>query len=79
MTQGYVKLSISVLGPGDKVYIHPPEDIEDGDNLLMPNSAKTEPLNLEISVFRAEHLAPLDLMANSADAFVKATFGASSV
>lgn len=51
--QGYVKLSISVLGPGDKVYIHPPDDIEDGDNLLMPNSAKQDPLNIEISIYRA--------------------------
>lgn len=48
-----MKLSISVLGPGDKVYIHPPDDIEDGDNLLMPNSAKQDPLNIEISIYRA--------------------------
>lgn len=73
-----MKLSISVLGPGDKVYIHPPDDIEDGDNLLMPNSAKQDPLNIKLSIYRAEHLAPLDLMANTTDAFVTATFGATT-
>lgn len=68
-----------MLGPGDKVYIHPPDDIEDGDNLLMPNSAKQEPINIELKIFRGEHLAPLDLSSNSTDAYVEATFGALSV
>lgn len=68
-----------MLGPGDKPHIHSPDDIGKGNNLLMPNTAKQEGYLIKAKVYRAEHLAPLDLFSNTTDGYVKIKFGASKL
>ena len=67
----FIKVSISVLGPGDKPPVHDPsKDLKDkNDNgvskLFTPGRVKITGHIVKLCIFRAEHLAPLDLLANS--------------
>lgn len=78
-----MKLSINVLGPGDKPPVHDPsKNLKDkNDNgvmkLFTPGRVKLTGHVIKFSVFRAEHLAPLDLNSNSVDPYVKVSFAGS--
>ena len=61
--QGYVKLSMTLLGPDDKPVVHEEEEEEEEGNkgaLLMPPSLKREVLYLVVGVLRAEQLPDMD-------------------
>tara|TARA_B110001452_G_scaffold244159_1_gene228027 strand:- start:505 stop:2118 length:1614 start_codon:yes stop_codon:yes gene_type:complete len=61
--QGYVKLSMTLLGPDDKPAVHDEDEDEDEGNkcaLLMPPSLKREVLYLVVGVLRAEQLPDMD-------------------
>jgi hypothetical protein len=69
-----------VLGPGDKPPVHDPTKglIDKNDNgvnkLFTPSRVKLTGHVIKLTVYRAEHLAPLDLMDISVDPFVKVSF-----
>lgn len=70
--QGYLKLSVAVLGPEDKLVIHSPQEIDLKDAggeasggstasmCLMPPSLTREVHFLVVSVFRAEGMPRMD-------------------
>jgi hypothetical protein len=83
--QGYLLVSVAVLGPSDKLYIHSPQEIEAKDAegskgaagmCLMPPSLTREVHFLVLSVFRAEGMPRMDdshlggLVAAGIDPFV---------
>jgi dysferlin len=76
----FVKVSVSVLGPGDKPPVHDPsKDLNNkNDNgvtrLFTPGRAKLTGHIIKFGLYRAEHLAPLDLEANSVDPYIKISF-----
>ncbi len=75
-----MKITINVLGPGDKPPVHDPsKDLNNkNDNgvarLFTPGRVKTSGHIIKFCIFRAEHLAPLDLVANSVDSYIKIAF-----
>jgi FerI (NUC094) domain/C2 domain len=77
---GFVKISINVLGPGDKPPVHDPsKDLKNKDDngapkLFTPGRAKMKSHMVKVCVFRCEHLAPLDLLENTIDPYVKVAF-----
>jgi hypothetical protein len=64
-------VSISVLGPGDKPAVHDPsKDLTNKNDhgtmkLFTPGRVKMTGHIIKLTIFRAEHLAPLDLISNS--------------
>ena len=82
--KGYVKLSISVLGPGDKPVVHDPKKElknkkDNGVNkLFTPGGTKLKSHQIKIVVYRCEHLAPLDELTNNIDPYVKVSFAGAS-
>lgn len=68
------------MGPGDKPPVHDPsKNLKDkNDNgaikLFTPGRVKMTSHIIKLSVFRAEHLAPLDLNSNSLDPYFKVAF-----
>ena len=68
--QGYLKLSISIIGPGDKMKVHDEEsdkkeeaekEAKEGiSNVYMPPSIQRETLYLVTTVYRAEYLPCMD-------------------
>jgi dysferlin len=76
----FVKISINVLGPGDKPPVHDPsKDLNNkNDNgvtrLFTPGRAKMTGHIVKFGIYRAEHLAPLDLELNSVDPYLKIAF-----
>jgi hypothetical protein len=86
--QGLLKLSVTVLGPGDKPFVHPPNDdpdadadVDDGDimgTLLMPPSVERKLKFLVLTIFCADGLPAMDenvVGPGGIDAFVKVHFG----
>ncbi len=77
---GYLKVSINVLGPGDKPPVHDPSKNLKNKNdngvskLFTPGRAKMQGHVIKLSLFRCEHLAPLDLLTNSVDPYLKLSF-----
>jgi C2 domain len=69
-----------VLGPGDKPPFHDPTKglIEKSDNgvnkLFAPGRVKLTGHMIKFSIYRAEHLAPLDLVSNSVDSYIKISY-----
>jgi len=61
--QGYIKISISVLGPGDEAPLSKPlEDSDDiEENLLKPAGVDLDPIDLTCKVFMAEDLPQMDV------------------
>ena len=65
--KGYLKVTMSVLGPGDKPTVHDPtkglksKDDHGKDKLFSPGGMDRKPYQVKLNIFRAEHLAPLDL------------------
>lgn len=80
---GYVKLSINVLGPGDKPPVHDAtKDLvnknDNGQNeLFLPNRLRLEPHALILTVYRAEHLPILNYVSDDISAYVKISFAGS--
>ncbi|OQR80945.1 myoferlin-like protein [Achlya hypogyna] len=77
--QGYLLLSIAVLGPGDTIPIHDPAtDIkEDSEMVLMPPRVAQTLHFLVVTVHRAEALPNMDkgvLSAGGIDAYVRVAF-----
>lgn len=76
----YIKLTINVLGPGDKPPVHDPtKDLKNSDDnghskLFTPGGIKMSGHLVKFNIYRAEHLAPLDLIQNSLDPYVKISF-----
>ena len=62
--QGYLRLSVSLLGPGDKPVVHEKEEEDDkagGDGLiLLPPTMKREVVFLRVGLYRAYHLPEMD-------------------
>jgi hypothetical protein len=81
----FIKLTLNVLGPGDKPPINDPsKGLKDkGDNgvskLFTPGKGKLTGHIVKFSIFRAEHLAPLDLLTNSVDPYFKISFAGTGV
>ena len=82
--QGYLKCSISIVGPGEKLKIHSEEDEKKdskGDDVsamcLMPPSIKKEWKWLVTTIYRAEYLPVMDQAVGKkgTDAFVQVNFG----
>lgn len=77
---GYLKLTINVLGPGDKPPVHDPSKnlLDKNDNgvneLFTPSRVQLQGHIIKYTIFRAEHLAPLDLESNNLDPYVKISF-----
>ena len=78
---GFLKLTINVLGPGDKPPVHDPskDNLKNKNdngkvNLFTPGRVKMCGHLIKFGIYRAEHLAPLDLIANSLDGYVKISF-----
>lgn len=76
----YLRLTINVLGPGDKPPVHDPSKnlVDKNDNgvnkLFAPSRVKMQGHVIKMTIYRAEHLAPLDLLSNSIDPYVKVSF-----
>lgn len=76
----FVKITISVLGPGDKPPVHDPsKDVNNrNDNgvtrLFTPGRVKLSGHIVKFGLYRAEHLAPLDLISNTVDPYIKIAF-----
>jgi C2 domain/FerI (NUC094) domain len=77
---GYVRLTINVLGPGDKPPVHDPskglKDKNDNgvNELFTPSRVKLQGHVINFNVYRAEHLAPLDVLSNSVDPYIKISY-----
>ena len=76
----FLKLTINILGPGDKPPVHDPKaGIKDKNangvpKLFTPGKGKLTGHILKFFLYRAEHLAPLDLITNSVDPYFKVSF-----
>lgn len=78
--KGYLRVSINVLGPGDRPPVHNEQkDLknkqDDGEsNIFSPGHIDKKGLLLKFNLYRAEHLPPTDLFSNQTDAYVKISF-----
>ena len=73
----YLKVSISIAGPGDE-QIQLTEDKSgldnsDGDNVMMPASIKKQYKQLKFRIFKAEKLPKMDRFG-TIDAYMTTTF-----
>ncbi|RLN20509.1 hypothetical protein BBJ28_00005436 [Nothophytophthora sp. Chile5] len=75
--QGYLRASISIIGPGDKL-IPPPSPFgqasSDMDNVIMPPSVTQQVHFLGATIHVAEHLPPMDVAVvgkGGLDAYIK--------
>mmetsp|Transcript_15392 Transcript_15392/g.31719 ORF Transcript_15392/g.31719 Transcript_15392/m.31719 type:complete len:1960 (+) Transcript_15392:197-6076(+) len=86
--QGYLKLSISIIGPGDKLVVHDEEsdkklekerEEKEGIKAAIPPSIKRENVYLVTTIHRAEYLPVMDssnLISNGGiDAFFQCELG----
>jgi len=80
--QGYLKLSICVLGPKDSAPAHDDKEELDEETegadlqsmVLMPPDVKTQDFSLEVSLFKAEGLPKMDAFG-TADGYVGVKYG----
>ncbi|EQC29478.1 hypothetical protein SDRG_12726 [Saprolegnia diclina VS20] len=79
--QGYLRVSITILGPGDKFSPPPPLGPADSgvDGVMMPPSIKQEVNFLVATVHVGEHLVPMDSLLGGLkqglDAYVEVSLG----
>lgn len=75
---GYIQLSISILGPGDKPKVRDMRVLDKNDNgqmkLFMANRLKLTSYVMILRVYKAENLPPLDTHNYNIDPFVKICF-----
>ncbi len=78
--QGYLQVSISVLGPKDEMYIHDPSELLSLDggllNVMMPPQIEQEPRLLSIHIYELDKLAIMDKLTKSSDPYVEVSFAA---
>ena len=62
LVHGYLRISLSLMGPGDEPVWHDPRDEgkEDDAAVLMPPALKRELLFMRIGVLRAQNLKVMD-------------------
>eukprot|EP00475_Leptophrys_vorax_P037442 TRINITY_DN645_c0_g2_i1.p1 TRINITY_DN645_c0_g2~~TRINITY_DN645_c0_g2_i1.p1 ORF type:complete len:1187 (+),score=417.34 TRINITY_DN645_c0_g2_i1:114-3674(+) len=77
--QGYLRLTITALGPGDEMYIHDDKDYEDeGDEMdvLLPPKIDQKGYLLNINFYDAKDLMQMDfgLRGNSCDPLMRVDF-----
>lgn len=85
--QGYLKSSVTVLGPGDEQHIHGEDDEDEEDQnmmgVLMPPHIEQKGKLLKVDIFRAEELPSMDDAfigrEGSADPFLVVSFAGASV
>lgn len=58
--QGYVKLTLVLLGPGDKPRVHKPDEEEEADAILLPPALRLELAFLVVKIHKAEGLPQMD-------------------
>jgi len=72
---GFIQLSISILGPGDKPRARDSKGIDKKDNgkmkLFMANRLKLTSYVMSLKVFKVENLPPLDSHNYNIDPYVK--------
>jgi len=77
---GYLRVSINVLGPGDKPPFHDPAKNLKNKNdhgineLFMPSRIKLTPHLIKFNVYRAENLAAIDQPSLDLKPYVKISF-----
>lgn len=77
---GYLRVTINVLGPGDKPPFHDPAKNLKNKNdhgineLFMPSRIKLTPHLIKFNVYRAEHLAAIDQPSLDLKPYVKISF-----
>ena len=80
--QGYLQVTIQVLGPKDEMYIHPASEEMDLEgsmlNVMMPPAVETTPNLLKIYVQQLNKLMIMDKLAKSSDPFVEIEFSGNS-
>jgi len=70
----YLKLSISVSGPGDEqISLNEDQGVEDTQTVMMPTSIKKNYKQLKISILKAEKLPKMDRFG-TIDAFLKTKY-----
>jgi len=76
--QGYLQVTIVVLGPNDEQYIHPEsERFQEGGGLLdvlMPPQVETDPYELTVKIYELTKLMIMDKLSKSSDPFVLVKF-----
>ncbi|KAJ3448836.1 c2 calcium-dependent membrane targeting [Anaeramoeba flamelloides] len=82
--QGYLKVSVIVLAPGDQSKTHQSDGIDDEEGnedsedlqsmILKPPNIDTQGYHLNVFCYRAEHLPKMDTFGK-ADPFLEARFG----
>eukprot|EP00736_Rhodelphis_marinus_P012214 Rmarinus@m.21902 len=76
--QGYLKVSITIIGPGEEPPTHTEDEEEDDDisaGVMMPPTVEQEGHLLSVYVDKAEDLPKLDSFGPGIDAYVRITFG----
>jgi hypothetical protein len=78
--KGYVRVTINVLGPGDRPPVHnalkdlKKKDDDGESNIFSPGHVEKKGMLFKFNIYRAEHLPPLDLYNNKIDPYVKVSF-----
>ncbi|OQS02130.1 hypothetical protein THRCLA_05475 [Thraustotheca clavata] len=79
--QGYLRVSITIVGPGDKFVTPPPigPDNSGLDAVMMPSSVKQDVVFLVCKIHVGEHLPPMDSLLGGLkqglDAYVQCSLG----
>jgi hypothetical protein len=79
--QGYLKLSITVLGPGDKQHIHDEHEVEDeNDIVIMPPSIEQKGYLMKVKLYSVCDLPQMDegLIGEKCDPYIVVEFGGRS-
>jgi hypothetical protein len=72
---GYVKMNIDVLGPDDKPHINEKITEDSTSQTVVSDKIKQTGHLIIAELFKAEHLAPMNITKKSNDAFVKINYG----
>eukprot|EP00475_Leptophrys_vorax_P032002 TRINITY_DN4892_c1_g1_i3.p1 TRINITY_DN4892_c1_g1~~TRINITY_DN4892_c1_g1_i3.p1 ORF type:complete len:1239 (+),score=404.15 TRINITY_DN4892_c1_g1_i3:101-3817(+) len=76
--QGYLKVSVTVLGPGDKLFIHEDDEEEEESMVLMPPTIEQKGYLLGVQTYLGQDLPVMDLdgiLGNKCDPYVQVEFG----
>ena len=76
--QGYLQVTIVVLGPKDEQYIHPESEEWDTSgsllNVMMPPQVETDPHLLKVYIHQLDKLMIMDKLTKSSDPYVLVKF-----
>ena len=73
--QGYVKANIDVLGPDDKPHVNEKITEDSVAQTVVSNKIRQDGHLIIAELYRAEHLAPVNMTKNALDAFVSINYG----